>query len=417
MDWKRKIIYFIVFWIFLGSLVNRYIWNSQIIVLLPDVLVVCLFLYSITERWKYKISNITGKTVLLILGAFLIIGTLSSVIHLTRLTNILWGLRMVVRYPLLFYLVYQYFSIKDVRRLKKAFYYSFWLNTVFVVQQLFTGAVGDQMGGIWIGNGDLANYILMSIIIYGGDYYQRRLSSIKFLFKVIILFACAVWAEIKLLYFVIPLMLYIQYCFYRKSGFSHILIIVLAYIALIPLLKWGLSFYYNQNYVDSVFDMDKMEAYTQADYGFSGYSYNRGTCVKLATEQFLADPIHLLIGHGIGSATISQLFSSEIAEKYADSTRYYYFTSSYVLIETGWGGFVLYLLFYLLLFKSFFKYYRHTNDPCTKYWSITGCMSVIYTFIMIYYNNTPYGYYYMNYLVWAFCYIVIREQKRFLRNL
>ena len=411
MSWIKKLIYFTIYWIFLSSLINRYIWDSQIITLLPDLLVIFIVLYHPVT--KHKLSKTIGKAPLVVLSIFLLIGIFSAIGNAIAPTSALWGLRMVIRYPLLFYIVYQHFNLRDVFRLKKAFYASFWINAAFILIQLATGVVGDLMGGIWNGNGILANYILVSIAIYGGDYFRGKISLTNFSLRVIFFFACATWGEIKLLYFVIPLILYVQYCFYRKFNFSHVIIILVAYIALIPLLRWGLSFYYDQDYIDSTFNVEEMDAYNKNDYGFSGYSYNRGTCVELATAQFLTDhPFHLLVGHGIGSATVSKLFPSEISERYADLTRYYYFTSSYVLIETGWVGFILFLLFYALLFYSFFKYYKTTKNSHIKYWSFAGCLTIIMTFIMIYYNNSPYSDYYVPYLVWAICFVAIRDHKR-----
>lgn len=414
MSWIKKLIYFTIYWIFLSSLINRYIWDSQIITLLPDLLVIFIFLCDPIA--KYKLTTIIGKTVLIILCIFLIIGILSAIANDIALSNILWGLRMIIRYPLLFYIVYQHFNLRDVYWFKKAFYASFWVNAAFILIQLASGVVGDSMGGIWNGNGILANYILISIAIYGGDYFRSKISLTNFSLRVIFFFACATWGEIKLLYFIIPLMLYVQYCFYRKFSFSHVFIILIAYITLIPLLRWGLSFYYDQDYINSTFDVKEIEAYNKNDYGFSGYSYNRGTCVELSTAQFLTDhPFHLLAGHGIGSATVSKLFPSEISTRYADLTRYYYFTSSYVLIETGWGGFILFLLFYALLFLSFFRYYKTARNSPIKYWSFVGCLTAIMTFIMIYYNNSPYSDYYVPYLVWAVCFVAIREQKKIIK--
>lgn len=411
MAWIKKLIYFIIYWIFLSSLINRYIWNSQIITLLPDALVIFAFLCDL--KGKHELSKIVGKAPLTALGIFLLIGVAAAIVNSVDPTSFLWGLRMVIRYPLLFYMIYQHFDMRDVLKLKKAFYLSFWINAVFTLLQLATGVVGDAMGGIWSGNGQLANYILISIIIYGGDYYRGKITLRNFSFRVLFFFACAVWGEIKLLYFVIPLMLYIQYCFYRKFNFSHVLIVLFASIALIPVLRWGLSLYYDQDYVDSTFNVEEMEAYNKNDYGFSGFSYNRGTCVELATAQFLVDdPIQFIAGNGFGSATVSNLFPSEIGRRYANLTCYHFFTSSYVLIETGWGGFICFLLFYILLFFSFFSYYRKRKDPFIKYWSVIGCLTVIMTFIMIYYNNTPYADYYFPYVVWAVCFVAIRDRKR-----
>lgn len=410
MSLTKKLIYFIIYWIFLSSLINRYLWNNQIVTFLPDVLVICIFLFQTTSR--KSLSKTTGKAVLVVLAAFFICGTLSAIINMTPITCFLWGFRMLIRYPLLFYIVYQHFNLKDVLVLKKNLYQSFWINAAFIILQFFQGVRGDGMGGIWSGNGNLAVYILISILVYGSDYFLGRISLLNYALRIAFFFACAMWGEIKMLYFIIPFIIYFEYCFYRKFNFSHFIFIIMAYFLLMPILQWGLSLYYDQSYVNSVLDMDALSEYNNSDYGFSGYSYNRGSCIQMATTQFLGNPFHFLFGHGIGSATVSQLFPSEIGMKYGDLTCYFFFTSSYALIEMGWIGFIFYIVFHLLLFSSFFRLYKRNKNRSVKSWYAIGCLSIVVTFIMIYYNSVPYNDYYAPYLLWALCFIVARDYPR-----
>lgn len=406
MSWTKKLIYFTIYWICLSSLINRYLWNSPLITLIPDILVISIFLFKpINKKGLYRT---TGKKVLIILSMFFIIGSLSAIINTTPITCYLWGLRMLIRYPLLFYIIYQYFNIKDVRRLKKNLYQSFWLNAIFICLQFSQGIIGDAMGGIWAGNGILAVYILLSIIIFEKDFLTGKISLLNFSFKVIFFFICATWSEIKMLYFIIPITIYITYCFFRKFNLSHIVIFILGYFTLIPIIQWGLSFYYDQSYIDTI-NIKSLNEYNNGDYGFSGYSYNRGTCIQLATTQFLNNPLHLLIGHGIGSATISNLFPSEIGTKYGAITCYSYFTCSYALIEVGWIGFILYLLFYLVLFFVFLNIYNKSNHTEVKEWAAIGSITTIITFIIIYYNSSSYSDYYFAYIILAMCFISIRD--------
>lgn len=406
MSWTKKLIYLTIYWICLDSLINRYLWNSPIITLLPDILVISISLFSPNKK---PLSKVIGKTTLIVFTTFFTVGSLSAVINGTPLTCFLWGLRMLIRYPLLFYIMYQHFNITDVSILKKNLYQSFWINAIFICLQFSQGITGDAMGGIWAGNGILAVYILLSIIIYERDYFVGKMSLLNFSFKVIFFFICATWSEIKMLYFIIPITIYITYCFFHKFNISQILIIIIGYFTLIPTIQWGLSFYYDQDYINTL-NIESLNDYNNGDYGFSGYSYNRGTCIQLATTQFLKEPLHLLIGHGIGSATISNLFPSEIGTKYGSITYYSYFTSSYALIEVGWGGFILYLLFYLFLFSTFLNTYKRKNNYTeVKGWAAIGCLTALITFIIIYYNSTSYNDYYFAYIIWAMCAISIRD--------
>lgn len=116
MNNTKRLIYFTIYWICLSSLINRYIWNNPIITLLPDILVIVLFLHKPINI--KNISQLIGRNITATLIILFTIGTLSAIINITPITCFLWGFRMLVRYPLLFYIIYQHFNIRDVFILK-----------------------------------------------------------------------------------------------------------------------------------------------------------------------------------------------------------------------------------------------------------------------------------------------------------
>lgn len=144
----------------------------------------------------------------------------------------------------------------------------------------------------------------------------------------------------------LPMCLYGGYILFKRFDIKQIVILAAAYFLLIPVVKFTLSFYYNEDYVNATFDSEKVSAYLENDYGLQSgksgiLSFNRNTCIERSTYLLSSDMKTVLVGNGIGSLTQSQVFKTPLAEKYSP-TYYFYFTFSYVLLELGWMGFVFF---------------------------------------------------------------------------
>ena len=99
-----------------------------------------------------------------------------------------------------------------------------------------------------------------------------------------------------------------------------------------------------------------------------------------------------------------------MASKYRH-TGYFYFTSSFVLIETGWIGYILFISIYLFIMLRFLYYYIKSKNNQEKYWAAIGTMMGIMTFMFIWYNSAPYVDYYLPFMLWGFCFLGILKNK------
>ena len=105
------------------------------------------------------------------------------------------------------------------------------------------------MGGMFGGNGELALFIVITIIVFTFDCFQNRLSSYKLFAIVVVNFVIAMWAEVKFLYFLIPLVFYASYVLIKKFSMKHFIVLALAFVAGIPVMQFALSTYYDDEYV------------------------------------------------------------------------------------------------------------------------------------------------------------------------
>lgn len=408
----KKILYLIIYCLLYGSLVSRYLWSNTFITLVPDILLLILVLFFKVPK-KKNIIRCIGPGVVLSIALFLSEGVISSLINYMPPLSVLWGVRMFLRYYLLLYYVYHFFDSTDISNCRRIFNQSMVWCFIFCFIQLMQGDIGDIMGGITSGNGELSIYIVICMIYLSSDYFRGILKLRKFILFTLLFYFCSMWAEIKLLYFIIPFIIYATYALQKKIKITHLAIFLVSAFFLVPTLKFLLSFYYGEQYVKEVFDEESVRKYTsESSYGFTDLSFNRDTAIPQAQLIYLKDdPVRNSVGYGIGSASVSNSFGTWIKNT-ADETFYYYFASSYVLIETGWIGLVLFLLIYVTILLRFFFIYIRSGDAVTKYWSAQGLLLALMTFIFFWYNSFPYANWYLPFLVWGFCFVMINNSPR-----
>lgn len=411
MEKLRKHLYYIILYIFVKGLLIKLFGNKDVFDLLTDVFVFYIA-YQAPRGIKGETRAFLGKGTVWAAGIFLFVGLLSDVIHLTPPLTVLWGVRMFIRYFLLFYAIIKLCDYQDVGLFKSFIYKMFTWNVIACMVEFLLDRTGDIMGGTFVGNSQLVVFLIICLLVFSMDYYKGEILQKSFYIRILTVFVIAMWAEIKFLYFLTPLCVYSCYVLSRRFTIGHVIVLVMAYFLLVPAMQYALSFYYSEEYVDKVFDQDFIEEETSHEaYNLSavGRSFNRGTCIEKAEQLLLIDPLHYGIGYGIGSGVNSGKFRTWINERYQE-TAYFLFTSSYVLIETGWIGYIAFLLMYLLITIRFIRYYRNQEDEIIKYWATLGLAMGLYTFMLIWYNDRPYVDYYLPFILWAFCFLAVERK-------
>lgn len=410
----KKYIYWAIYSVLYCSIIQRYIWANQFCQILPDIIIfsLCFFKKGLITKNTPGINIILGKWVPIFLILFFAVGIISDIINLVNPIAVIWGTRMLLRYILLFLLIYKNFESKDLIKFHKIINISFYINSILILYQFIVGVTGDSMGGIWNGNGELSIYIILMTLYFTAKYYKKEIPLKSFLFRISFFYITAIWAEIKMLYFFLPICIYGVYILLKSFSIKHVIILIIAWFLAIPTLTQVLSLYYNEEYVSQTLNLEDLQAYNTNNYGFTEESLNRGTIFKKSTL-FLDSPVYIAIGHGLGSGNMSSYFSTDLSEQYG-KTCYSFFTMSYLLMEVGYIGLILYLAIHVLLLYKFFFLYRKAKDEITKFWTTMGILATAATFLMIYYNAIPLNNYYFGYLFIALCSIGIRERQKYL---
>lgn len=60
---KRKILHLSIVWVIYGALINRFIWDDQLITLVPDILLFILLLMDKPHKGWFNLQSYVGKTV------------------------------------------------------------------------------------------------------------------------------------------------------------------------------------------------------------------------------------------------------------------------------------------------------------------------------------------------------------------
>ena len=343
----KKLLFFVLYLILLNGFIQSYLIKSEYIPLLSDVIL--FYIAFSTKNNILDVSRAVGPWVVRLFAVLLVGSTAISIMNAMPAISILWGLRMVVRYLLLFMLVYKYFTKTDVDKFKRILIRFFWINTLIVAYQFFIEKkVADFIGGLFLGNGELFVFNLYCTLLLSKEYFIGHLNKSRFIFLLVVEMFVAMVAEIKVMYFTIPLAIYAVYVFTKKFSVKHIVVLVCAFFFLVPCMKMAMSLMYGEEYVNKTFDMEFIQEETSHAYNLSeeaaDFSFNRSTCVEMASTIILTDPVHLLFGYGIGSGNTSETFGTWISAFYSKITSYNWFTSSWLLIEYGWVGYIIWTL-------------------------------------------------------------------------
>ena len=214
--------------------------------LVPDILLCVLLVFHAPQRGWPNIKYSIGAWIGPVFGIILLLGIVSSIISFTPLMATIWGARQFARYGLIAYMIIMFFKQADVDWFKKVLDKSIQWNMLFVVVEFALGQTGDSMGGTFGGNGDFSIYLAVITFVSTADYFQKRITLKRFVFIFTFCFIAGILAEIKLLYMLLPMCLYGGYILFKRFDIKQIVILAAAYFLLIPVVKFTLSFYYNE---------------------------------------------------------------------------------------------------------------------------------------------------------------------------
>lgn len=408
-----KLTWFFIYWVTYSSLISRYLFNNIIISFIPDILIFIIFLRTL----KYKRKDIKFFKNSLIQIPLIILFTtsiISSLYNFVPIATFLWGVRMLLRYIIAIIVIVKLFNIDEVNKYRKFIYTWFNINFFFCVIQFLQGDRIDLMGGTFPGNTLLVPMLFISASLFSIDYFNGKIRLTSYIIKLLIFLLISIWAELKISYFIIPPIGFISYVIAKKISIKHFILGIFLYLFLVPILQFSLSFYYSEDYVHNTFDKESILKEASSSYGFRG-GFNRNTAITMTDDLILKDNTHKMLGYGLGVGTQSSFFSTDFYKNWG-WTSYFNFSTSYVLCELGWLGFVSFIFIYIIMGRVFYKYI-YSKNLLVKQWAQIGLLSVFISLVLFWYNDTAYFNFYLVIILWGICISAITSQGKRKENI
>lgn len=413
---KKFLFYFLYFLIFEQLVLRVFLSHDTrtYFTFIEDFCCYYVFLKIVMQKHKVvnnEITKITGDLVILFILLFLSVGSLSSVMFENKFITWLWGIHIYLRYPILFYNVFKLFNKDDIEKVKKIFFRMIKVNIfVILIQRFVFGIQGDYLGGTFEGNSQFLNFLLPCLYFFIADFMNGKYKLLHMFFMVIAVMLYAKWGEVKAIYFILPALLLSSYVIFKKFTSNLIVGVCLASILIIPASEFVLGIFMGDSYVERVFNLNYVQKETSNESGWGGF--NRSTCIVLTETLIFQDPGSSYIGYGFGQSNISNKFGGWIGDEFG-ANGVHLFTSSYVLSEVGWIGYVLFLGVYVILLLRFWEIKKHYNDDEEmRYWSSIGLISLMFNFVIIWYNHTPVSSAYFTTFLWAMCFLALKFRKK-----
>lgn len=385
MQARKYIKYLFFFSVFILSLMVTQL--GKTVVLISDfinILLLCCLFYN-----KHKLSSVItllGKNICIIFILLIALGIISSLINFIQPITTLWGVRTFYRYAIYFVSCIVFLNIRD------CIYYEKWLRNILLVNFFFStiqffllNQIGDINSGTLSGNGGLYVLCYVCLTYYIISYiYQRITLKTMAIYLSLVLFI-AIFAELKIVFLLIPATygLCILLAKKTKNSFKSILFVTVFCVVGLSVI----AVFQGDRYVEALTNKDDLIEYStrKGGYNFTEEGINRGIALELTDNLFYSDnSIQRYLGMGIGTGSASPIIASPFFQRYGRTLSYHFFMTSYLLIEQGWIGFILYVVLWIFILLRLKVMKLH--DDFYMFWRTFGIVLTIQILVSIWYN-------------------------------
>ena len=318
---------------------------SNLVIYANDIVLIALLLYMIVDGLRRKLfSNQKGSLVVFFL--FFLVTIISTFFNFESFFLTLWGYRTLLRGFIFFFACTIYLSPKDFLSIANFAFYIQIINFLLVLYQYFVlGLYMDTLGGIFgHGNGGLLNpFQAILFAFYLARYVAQRKGLIRLIIITFTSLVIAALAEEKafFVYLVVDVVIIVLL---NKPSLKTVLFLIICFLCLY--FAFNVLGQVNNTTFNMMSDFNWLVEYANDSYGISRldpYSY-------INSHYFRNDWIKYLFGYGVGNCNYSSfsIFTSSFYLR-NHAINYMWFTHAFVLLETGYVGFILFVAFFLYL--------------------------------------------------------------------
>ena len=386
--WNKPI--FVIYMQFAFSCFMRFLYNElhfpDAIKYFSDFLTIILLIQVILQFRRTKTLNIRKPLFFIIL--FLLASIVSILLNKISLIFFIWGIRVNFRFFVFFLACTIFLKQSDIDKLINFMFILLPINFILVIFQYFIlGNRDDYIGGLYGTmqgcNSELVLYLTIVMIITIIFYIYNKIGNRKIFTYLLMICLIGVLAELKIIFFVLPLFIFIIFIlsFPNKRA---ILISIAGVGLLIISLPLFLFLYPNWS---NFFSVDQILHYiSDANYGSNvSTSLNRMSAGSYIMQNILINPIQKLFGIGLGNANVFLSIPSRFYQRYHE-LNYIYFLYSFLLIEIGIIGLIIYCLFFASIIYESIRIRKKMKTNDNYYYCYICFLLSLFVFQMIIYN-------------------------------
>lgn len=321
--------------------------------------------YTIDLAWIFVVILMRAKQIVLvnkdiyllyvIAGLFFIFSLFGFALNYQSALYYLWGLRNNIRFFVFFIACTVVLNEEWIEGYLDTFDKLFWLNFPIVLYQYFIGGNhGDKLGGIFGETKGCNAYmnifliIVLSKSILGYLHKKEKLSLC--ILKCLIGLTIAVLSELKVVIVEFVIIVAMASMMMRFS-MRKLLLMIGAFLGILLSVR-AISVLFPS--FDGWFSINGILEILTSESGYTGQNdLNRLTAVPVVLERFLPHLMDKIVGLGLGNCDYATFdFLQTPFYQSHKSIHYYWFSSAFLLLETGLLGFALFLIFFLTSFLT-----------------------------------------------------------------
>lgn len=364
-----------------------------------DILTALLFFHILFHLpdLSYKLQPLALPFFILLL--LLTVNIVSAIYNHVPFLHFLWGMRYDYRFIIFLIGCVFFIDEKFMDTLWKATLILLTLQVIICSLEfwIFTFEQQDTIGGTFGlkgGTGYLVSFFTYTILL-AYNRYRLGLAKLSTVLYIILLSTyVAIINEGKALpLFLLPILLiaFFQDRFSIRKVRNLFILLIVAYFVFYAFNKF--SPWWEQDF----FTLDALSKYAFTD-DYNGADVTRFNGPLIFKEYF--DNIQNLIGAGLGNATPTtrDFLTGDFYQTYS-ATNYSWFAISYIYVESGWIGLILYIAFFISFLTSAFKIRFYAHKSFVGF----GVAMVLICLLTTCYNNSLFTEHigYMSYLFLA----------------
>ena len=344
-----------------------------------DVLTILILFCAIKKYLKNK-ENLNIKNWMIVVGLLLLESIIGLIINEQRIMLYVWGIRNTYRFFAFLFGCIVLLNKKDVEKIFYIMYIFLFVNVLLCSYQFFVLRLGqDRVGGtfgVLEGANGYMNMFMVILSTYAMVNFQnKKWKLIQFLLVILSCMYIAAISELKMFYVEVVIIVLIGILL-SKPNFRTIMIILGSAITLYIAIQVLYNIYPG---FKNFFNLEKMISYASK----TGYAredqLNRLTAIDTLDKSFLKKQNRRLIGIGTGNAEVSRfkVFNSEFAKNYSKKLAYNWFLHSFIFLENGYIGLIIYIVFFIIVFCDNIKFKKKDNAEVYLVAQIISLISIL----------------------------------------